>query len=129
VARHGSPEAPSERVLASTDDLQFDHERRTAKVGSLILYGLGERRQADAKPATIVSDEIECPTGPQVDRVLRVLPTLYPPHGVPPLGVTIETVRGKVAKALAPESEQQGLAEPSWDTVNRCVEYLRALHA
>src|SRR5262249_413443 len=39
-ARHGSPEAPSERVLASVDELEFDHESRTAKAGSLTLYGL-----------------------------------------------------------------------------------------
>jgi hypothetical protein len=129
-ARHGSPEAPSERVLASTDDLQFDHEGRTANVGSLTLYGLWERRQADAKPAAAAAPpETEKPEGPQADRVLRVLPELYRPHGVVPLGIPFETVRGKVAAALASENEQLDLRSPGPDVVSRCVKYLRALHA
>jgi hypothetical protein len=42
-ARHGSPGAPPERVLAAIEDLKFDHERRTAKVKTLTLYGLREQ--------------------------------------------------------------------------------------
>jgi len=129
-ARHGSPEAPSERVLASFDELKFDHESRTAKVGSLTLYGLRERRLVDAKPAAVaMPPKIERPEGSQADRALRVLPEIYPPHGVVPLGIAIDTVRGKVADALAPENKQLDLRSPSWDVVDRCVKYLRALHA
>jgi len=129
-ARHGSPEAPSERVLASTDDLQFDYERRTAKVGSLTLHGLWERRQADAKPtAAAATPEIERPEGPQADRVLRVLPELYPPHGVVPPGISNKTVTDKVADVLAPENKQLELRPPGPDVVSRCVKYLRRLHA
>jgi hypothetical protein len=129
-ARHGSPEAPSERVLASVDELKFDHESRSAKVRSLTLYGLRERRLVDAKPAAAaMPPEIERPKGAQADRVLRVLPELYSPHGVVPLGIPIETVRGKVAAKLTEDSRQKGLADPGWDVVDRCVKYLRALHA
>lgn len=129
-ARHGSPETPSERVLASVDELNFDHESRTAKVRSLTLYGLRERRLVDAKPAAVATPpEIEPPEGSQADRVLRVLPEIYPPLGVVPLGIAIETVRGKVAGALASENEQLDLRSPGRDVVDRCVKYLRALHA
>src|SRR5262245_26755184 len=131
-ARHGSPEAPPERVLASIDGLQFDHENRTAKAGSLTLYGLEERqgRQASQSPsATITPPKLKRPKGPQADRVLRVLPELYRPHGVVPPGIAYETVRGKVADELASENEQRDLRSPGDDCVSRCVKYLRALHA
>src|SRR5262245_33564721 len=127
-ARHGSPEAPSERVLASVDELEFDHESRTAKAGSLTLYGLQERqgRQVSQSPTvTNAPTELERPTGSQADRVLRVLPEIYPPHGVV-LDIPIETVRGKVATNLAEDSRRKGLADPGWDVVDRCVKYLRA---
>jgi hypothetical protein len=73
--------------------------------------------------------EIERPQGPQADRVLRVLPELYPPHGVVPRGTPIKTVEGKVAKKLADDSRRNGLADPRWDVVDRCVKYLRVIHA
>src|SRR5262249_38323681 len=90
----------------------------------------GPSRQADVKPAAELSlPEIKRPKGPQADRAFRVLPELYPPHGVVPLGISIETVRGKVGGALASENEQLDLRSPEWDVVDRCVKYLRALHA
>jgi hypothetical protein len=128
-ARHGSPEAPCERVLASVDELKFDHENRTAKVRSLTLYGLWERCQADAKPAAATAPTaIERPTGRQADRVLPVLPELYPPKGVVPPRTSIDRVRGEVAKKLEDDSRRNGLADPSRDVVSNCVKYLRTLH-
>src|SRR5262245_57199482 len=41
---------------------------------------------SQAPTAAIAPTEIERPEGPQADRVLRVLPELYPPHGVVPPG-------------------------------------------
>jgi hypothetical protein len=64
---------------------------------------------------------------PQSDRVLKVLPELYPPEGVVPSGVTIKTVWGKVGGRLDPENKQLGLGTPSADTVGRCVAHLRRL--
>jgi hypothetical protein len=59
--------------------------------------------------------------GPQIDRVRRVLPKLYPPDGKVPAGVTVAAVWGKVAAELAPESEAKGMAEPSWDVVDAVI--------
>ena len=48
--------------------------------------------------------------GPQIERVLRVLPEIYPPNGKVPPSIPTETVRGKVAHKLAAETKQLGLA-------------------
>jgi hypothetical protein len=85
--------------------------------------------RGEAPTATTAPTEIKPLRGPQADRILRVLRDLHPPHGVVPPSTTIETVRGKVAAALAEDSRQRGLADPGWDVVSRCVEYLRALYA
>jgi hypothetical protein len=110
------------------EKLLLDAKREMQRFGELAadlaLLTLRGRKST----AVIGAVEIERPQGPQADRVLRALPELYPPHGVVTSGTSIETVRGKVAKELADESRQRGLADPGRDTVKRCIDYLRALH-
>jgi hypothetical protein len=59
--------------------------------------------------------------GPQVRRVLRVLPQLFPPEGKVPDEVPTETVRGQVAKVLESENRRLGLRNPGWDSVRRAL--------
>ena len=54
-------------------------------------------------------------------RVLPVLKKLYPPDGKAPDDVPTEDVRALVNKKLADDSKNRGLADPSWDTVNRAL--------
>jgi hypothetical protein len=69
--------------------------------------------------------------GPQTDRVLRVLPTIYRPDGKAPVGLSIPAVRNKVIAALkveresgrAPENEKD-LDDPSDDSVAKAVNHI-----
>ena len=59
--------------------------------------------------------------GRQMRRVLPSLKKLYLPDGKVSSSVPTETVRAQVAADLADDSKQRGLADPSWDTVNRAL--------
>jgi hypothetical protein len=70
--------------------------------------------------------------GPQTDRVLRVLPGIYPPNGKPPVGMSIPAVRRKVLAALTAEREsgqaperEKDLPDPSPDIVSKAVNHIR----
>ena len=61
-------------------------------------------------------------SGPQERRVLQSLKKLYPPDGKVPDSVPTKTVRARVTADLAADSKLRGLADPSWDTVNRALD-------
>ena len=54
-------------------------------------------------------------------RVLQALKKLYPPDGKVSADVSTKSVRARVSEELAVDSKNQGLAVPSWDTVNRAL--------
>ena len=60
---------------------------------------------------------------PQVERVLRALPVLYP-NGTD--GIPTNVVLDEVADYLQPETERLGLRAPSWDSVDRALRQYRA---
>jgi hypothetical protein len=69
--------------------------------------------------------------GPQTDRVLRVLPMIYPPDGKPPVGMSIPAIRRKVLAALTAEREsgraparEKDLRDPSPDIVSKAVNHI-----
>ena len=72
--------------------------------------GSKERGRADRKKA-----------GPQLRRVLNALKAIYPPDGKVPSDVSTSVVRGRVADELSVDSRNRGLADPSWETVNRAL--------
>jgi hypothetical protein len=59
--------------------------------------------------------------GRQRRRVLQALKKRYPPDGKVPDDVPTEVVRGQVIEELLADSKNRGLADPSWDTVNRTL--------
>jgi hypothetical protein len=59
--------------------------------------------------------------GPQMRRVLPVLKKLYPPDGKASDDIATEFVRGQVNKELELDTRNKGLADVSWDTVNRAL--------
>jgi hypothetical protein len=107
---------------------------RTAGVGTALTPARGgwtdsERKQLrDIKKALRSTPSAATAGGPrkkrakdwQTRRVRKTLPKLYPDGEVPD-DVPTETVRGRVAKELETDSNNRGLAAPSWDTVNRAL--------
>jgi len=53
--------------------------------------------------------------------VLNALKAIYPPDGKVPSDVSTSVVRGRVADELSVDSRNRGLADPSWETVNRAL--------
>lgn len=71
--------------------------------------------------------ELDQEGGRQLKRVLRVLLTLYPPHGLVPDDVSTKTVHQQVVDVLDREAKDQGLTgkdkpkAPGPDTVDRAL--------
>ena len=80
------------------------------------LSEVPDRREKPA-PAAGRKKRVE----PQTRRVLQALKKLYPPAGKVPADVSTKAVRARVSQELAADSKNQGLAAPSWDTVNRAL--------
>ena len=54
-------------------------------------------------------------------RVMPALKKLYPPDGKAPTGVPTKAVLDKVIKELASDSSNEGLVDPSPDTIDRAM--------
>jgi hypothetical protein len=57
----------------------------------------------------------------QVERASKFLKDTWPPHGVPPDGITVKTVRGMLDQQLETENRNRGLRTPSRDSVDRAI--------
>jgi hypothetical protein len=63
---------------------------------------------------------------PQVKRAHNFLKEKWPPSGVPPKNITVETVRGMLDQQLETDNRNRGLRTPSWDSVNRAIKKAKA---
>src|SRR5262249_4106538 len=111
--------------------LRIDWEQSTARVkyfpGAPFVYAITLVREDLV--AALLTEGLRCPPvrtesaetkhGPQVARVLRWLKAKFLPDGRTDLPV--ETLRGQCATDLETDSRAKGLADPSWDSVQRAL--------
>jgi hypothetical protein len=116
---------------------QADHNLNAAalKVSSPELGSpaLAHSNPLIASPLTIGARPARPRQRLQEDRVRQAILKLYPNDGTKgdpetfrgvvygTKGIQTETIRGAVAKELAPDSRTRNLAEPSWDIVARVL--------
>jgi hypothetical protein len=62
----------------------------------------------------------------QVARASKFLDDKWPPFGIPPNDLTVETVRGMLDQQLATENRNRGLRTPGWNSVDRAIKIKKA---
>jgi hypothetical protein len=65
----------------------------------------------------------------QVERALNFLKEKWPPFGVPPNDISVETVRGMLDEHLKSDNKNRGLRTPAWDSVKRAIKRAKKAEA
>jgi hypothetical protein len=75
-------------------------------------------------PSAPLTVPVKRRSGPQINRVRKVMPRLFPPKGKVPVGTSVETVWSKVVAELKADSKAKNMNDPSPDVVEAVIKEL-----